>query len=132
MQTNKKLTIEHCIQFAQSKNGKCNSLIYLNNETNMLWECEYGHIWKACFGRIKNNNSWCPVCAKNKQRLNIQECIDFANRKSGICLSKEYINCEGELEWQCKQGHIWKAKFTSIKHNKTWCPYCAGVAKGTI
>jgi len=36
----KKRTLEYAIKLASDNNGKCLSKIYINNETDMEWECE--------------------------------------------------------------------------------------------
>lgn len=38
-----KLTIEDCKKFAESKQGKCLSNIYVNNHSLLLWKCIEGH-----------------------------------------------------------------------------------------
>ena len=48
--------------------------------------------------------------------------------KIDTCASK-YINKEIKLEWQCKEGHIWKATPGCVKHQNQWCPYCFGKYK---
>src|SRR3989344_4481201 len=52
------------------------------------------------------------------------ELQEIARGKGGRCLSKNYVNIFTELEWQCKKGHIWKAKPHDIKRG-TWCPVCS-------
>ena len=39
----------------------------------------------------------------------IEDMRKFAERKEGLCLLTEYINRRDPLEWQCKEGHKWKA-----------------------
>lgn len=55
---------------------------------------------------------------------NLEEMQEIAKNNGGKCLSKNYINISTELEWQCKEGHIWKAKPHDIKRG-TWCPVCS-------
>jgi len=45
------------------------------------------------------------------------------NRR-GLCLSKEYVNTNTKLEWQCAEGHTWLARPTDLISNE-WCPPCA-------
>jgi len=56
----------------------------------------------------------------------LKELQQIAKNRGGNCLSIDYINSTTKLEWQCEEGHIWKAKPADIKTSKTWCPYCAG------
>lgn len=52
--------------FVQKLNGKCKSLNYTNNETNLEFECENGHHFLESWSDIKNSLRWCPYCSKNK------------------------------------------------------------------
>ncbi len=117
-----KLTIEECREYAKSKGGKCLSKEYIDSRTKMKWQCKEGHIWKANFNSIKSGK-WCPYCA-NCAKLTIEDCQEYAKSKGGKCLSKEYVNSQTKIEWQCKEGHIWKANFNKVKSGR-WCPFCA-------
>lgn len=48
---------------------------------------------------------------------------EFAAKKEGICLSKEYHNCRTKLLWQCKLEHQWEAQPRKIVEG-SWCPEC--------
>ena len=77
----KRLSLEDCHRMAESKGGKCLSLIYINSLTPMKWycdKCEYE--WKAHFNSIKNINTWCPKCAGCVKHT-IEDCINYAESK---------------------------------------------------
>lgn len=59
---NKKLTIQHACDLAAKKNGKCLSIIYINTQTNLDWQCEFKHEWPATYSNIRKNK-WCPYCS---------------------------------------------------------------------
>jgi len=63
---NRKHTISDCQAYAESKDGRCKSVVYVNNHTKLLWECKLGHLWEAIFHSIKDNKSWCPHCKSSK------------------------------------------------------------------
>ena len=122
-------SIEECHNIAKERGGKCLSKEYVNTNTKMNWECKEGHIWKTAFGSMKCQNSWCLECGKissaNKRRGSIEECHNIAKERGGKCLSKEYVNTNTKMNWECKKGHIWEAAFGHIKHSKSWCPTCS-------
>jgi hypothetical protein len=118
-----KLTIEEMQEIARNKEGKCLSKIYINANINLLWECKLGHKWLANANRIKNSNDWCPICSKNK-KLTIEEMQKIAIEREGKCISKNYINCDTKLLWECQYGHQWMALPKSIKYDNNWCPVC--------
>lgn len=106
---------------AYQRGGKCLSDAYVNAKTKMLFECRNGHQWEASPTNLKKG-TWCPLCVgKNKT---IEDMNEIANKRGGLCLSKNYCNNHTNLEWQCAEGHIWKAIFSNIKRG-TWCPVCA-------
>jgi thiol-disulfide isomerase/thioredoxin len=124
-----RLTIEEMQRIAENREGLCLSKKYIDANTKLKWQCKEGHIWEATPGKIKWGR-WCPHCAHNV-RLNIEEMQELAKSRGGTCASDNYVNNRIKLQWQCKEGHIWKAEPSSIKQG-TWCPYCAGVVKHTI
>lgn len=48
----------------------------------------------------------------------------LAESRNGKCISKEYINSQTKLVWECELGHQWKAKPNNIKSSNSWCPHC--------
>ena len=62
----KKGTIEDMHELAISRKGKCLSGEYINAKVALLWECSEGHQWSATPDTVKNQESWCPICARNK------------------------------------------------------------------
>ena len=108
----KRLTIEQCHEFAESKGGKCLSTEYKNNNTKMNWKCSKNHIWSANFNSIKNKRRWCPSYGNTK--LTIEERHEFAKTKSGLCLSEGYVNAYTKMSWQCSENHIWNATFHNL------------------
>jgi len=111
---------------AESRNGKCLSNTYINNQANLLWECNKGHHWKATAANIKRGK-WCPECGGSK-KLTINEMHSLAKRGGGKCLSGIYINSQTPLLWECNKGHRWKAIPNSIKRGP-WCRKCKGLEK---
>jgi len=53
----------------------------------------------------------------------------LALRKSGLCISNEYINAKTKLNWRCAQGHEWEATPNSIQKG-SWCPVCSRTRAG--
>jgi hypothetical protein len=49
-------------------------------------------------------------------------CID----NGGRCLENNYLGWRLKHKFQCKKGHIWYAKPSSITSTKSWCPSCKG------
>ena len=128
---NLKGTLEECQILAKSRKGKCLSEVYLNNRTDMKWECELGHIWDTPFDGIKYYKTWCPECSGNK-KYTLEYCMRIAAAKGGKCLSKKYDGKDAPLLWECSCGYRWETSLHSLTSMKSWCPSCAGCAKHTI
>ena len=60
------LTIGEMVEIAKSRGGKCLSRTYINSKTKLKWLCAKGHSWHATPFSIKNRQSWCPVCNRNR------------------------------------------------------------------
>lgn len=114
-------------QLAKERGGKCLSKQYINNKTDLEWECSKGHRWKATPAKIRNKGTWCPACAGSK-RLTIGDMQETANAHGGKCLSIKYYNVSTKLLWECAEGHRWEARPTDIRSG-TWCPSCANIRK---
>ncbi|ARF12380.1 hypothetical protein Klosneuvirus_5_50 [Klosneuvirus KNV1] len=56
----RKHTIDEMYQIAQSREGECLSITYINNKTKLTWICRKGHIWNARPDVIIR--SWCRTC----------------------------------------------------------------------
>lgn len=56
-------------------------------------------------------------------KLTIQEMQKLAKEHGGICLSEKYVNSHIKLEWQCKEGHVWKSMPYNVKNGR-WCQTC--------
>ena len=111
--------------YAKAKKGKCLSTEYKGVHSPLTWQCKKGHQWSTAFGSIKHGNTWCPHCS-NRAKLTIEQMQEIADKKGGKCLSKEYINVDTKLLWECKKGHQWKSIPYLIK-NGSWCPTCASI-----
>ena len=120
-------SLVECRLFADTKNGKCISDNYLNCDAAIEWECQNKHVWFASFYHVKNG-SWCPYCS-HKAKHTIEECNSFAISVGGKCLSVQYINNKSPLEWECEEGHRWKACFDSIRNCNSWCPVCKNIGR---
>jgi hypothetical protein len=54
-------------EHAETLAGRCLSTEYVNNKTNLSWECVEGHRWEATYNNVmsKGIRSWCPHCKGN-------------------------------------------------------------------
>ena len=113
---------------ATSRGGRLISTDWLGANARHSWECGNGHRWEATWSSIYTNKTWCPFCAgtrvNSSHRLAAMQ--KMAASRDGLLLSTEWVSSDHRYEWQCKDGHLWMALWSSISTNGTWCPTCAG------
>jgi len=110
---------------AIERGGKLLSDDFKDGSSKLLWECSEGHQWYASGSDVKNGKHWCPHCLGMIKT--IKDMHEYAAGNGGKCLSDVYVNSTKKLEWQCSEGHIWKATPQGISI-KRWCPVC-GIEK---
>ena len=121
-----RLTIDDMRAVAAERGGRCLSDKYVDNKTKLLWECKRGHRWKAQPNNVKHGQ-WCPYCVGKYK--SIEDMRRMAREKGGKCLSNTYVSAKTRLDWECGQGHQWRATPDSIKRG-SWCPICARLESG--
>ena len=104
----KRKTLGDAKRLAAERGGKCLSNEYINNATNMKWQCEKGHVWCTIYRNIRAGY-WCPGCRSRKHTIDDARLL--AKERDGECLSKEYINTNSKLLWRCSKGHEWPASY---------------------
>ena len=118
-------------EIAFNNGGICLSPTYVSQSVKLRFRCEKNHEWETIPAVIFNSH-WCPKCSSSKRglgrRLTINEMGQMAKERGGRCLSKEYINANTHLLWECNKGHQWNAIPNSIKRG-SWCPVCSKVKR---
>lgn len=124
-----KISLQDCIKYADIHGGKCISHEYKNNYTKLLWQCKNKHMWASNFHNMKDQQLWCRKCSHieltNKKRLTLNDCIKYAMKNGGLCLSKTYVNNITKMSWKCAKNHIWVASFSNLKNKSKWCRECS-------
>ncbi len=118
-------TIEKLKSIALNKGGKLLSDQYTDRNSYLLWECKYGHQWKARIIGIAFDRCWCPHCPR-WNKLSLQKVIEMTKAHGDKCLSKEYKNCWSLMEFECSKGHLYSKSVNNIKRG-LWCPVCGKV-----
>lgn len=120
-------SIQEMRQLARSRGGRCLSSGYRGRFVKLRWRCGKGHEWDATPDSLLNAGSWCPHCA-GRMRLDLREMKALARKRGGKCLSKEYVNSDTPLVWQCARGHTWRTRPYHVKAGH-WCKRCAAMDK---
>ena len=59
-----------------------------------------------------------------KKRKTLQEVKEYMGKERDILLSKEYINCNQELEVICPKGHRINISWKRFENGRR-CPHCS-------
>jgi len=126
-----RIDIKDMQSIAAHYGGKCLSKEYINSNSSLEWMCEKGHTWDADY-EIVRQGGWCVQCAKGqkKKEEQLEKIKALAEKKGGKCLSTEYINNKSRLEFECAEGHRWKAKPNNITASGSWCLICSSKQRG--
>jgi hypothetical protein len=130
MSSTPKYNLNHCKEWAFTKNGKCLSEKYTGSK-KLEWECEFGHKWMARFHHVRKG-TWCSICHKaklksgiNSIRLTKQEVERRLNKLGFEFLSAEYTNSLQKYTLKCSKGHIFDDKRLShIISGVVGCSFC--------
>jgi len=123
------ITLNDLKKIALARGGKCLSLSYKNPNTKMKWECAKGHRWEAISCSVRNMKTWCPMCA-GKKVINKKILQTIAKSHGGKLLSRIFKSSIDCYRFECKLGHIWKAKAGKVVNRGQWCRKCALIKNG--
>lgn len=115
-------TIEDIKELAKERGGACISENFLGMNQDLSFVCEKGHAWDSSPGNLIYQGQWCLKCA-GKEKGTIEEMRELAKSRGGKCLSEKYVNARTHLNWECADGHSWKATPGSVKYG-SWCGDC--------
>jgi len=92
-------------------------------------KCTQNHISHKSLDSLKNRTQ-CNTCSYNNRnahlRIDIKQVSKLAFDRGGKLISESYKNNNQILNWECKAGHQFTAKYNNVK-NGTWCPTCSRI-----
>ncbi len=59
-----------------------------------------------------------------KSKYVLADLKEWAEARSGKCLSKKYVRTIDKYLWECENGHQWEASWASLKYTGSWCKKC--------
>ena len=93
-----------------------------NTYTPTEWRCKIGHVWNTTYNHIYSGNG-CPKCAK-RVPLSEANYRELATQRGFVWLGPLLPpTTMTKTEWQCKNGHIWSARYNHISSGRG-CPEC--------
>lgn len=116
-----RITIDDLSEMVKKRGGVLLTDSIISLKSVIKIQCAYNHIWESQAANIRQGK-WCHECGGSKP-LNISVLHKLAEERGGRCLSTNYTNANDKYEWQCSEGHIWKAKYGNIYWGN-WCKQC--------
>ena len=123
--------VKYFVEVKSNSGCKLVSMKYINNSTNMNFICSCGKPFITSYAGFKDKNiRVCKECSAKLMRekfafdyFDVKQYIENYNFK---LLSKEYINCRGDLSIQCLTCNtVNKSSFSNFKIMIHKCPICA-------
>ena len=124
--------LEELISRAATKGIKVLSKKWLGVEHYYQVECQvclnrYEVVGSAFMSSKINGCRFCSLKQNyNKSTLTIDVPSDYAKKHKGKLLDSEYRNMHTTMTWQCKKGHLFKARFNNLVRKNQFCPTCEG------
>jgi len=111
---------------ATQRGGRCLEVVYIGSQAGHRFECKEGHVWSAKPYDVRNG-AWCLKCyhkdAGVARRTPVAKLDAHAKALGGKLITRVSLGSRSKCEWECKNGHRWKAPANSILQG-TWCPEC--------
>jgi len=131
-----RIKIEKWIKFKNYvesvSNTKLLSTEYVNNSTEMSFECECGNTFERTLAKFKDRGAHkCRKCSRismaNKQTFSYEYVNNYISENTGCTLlSTEYTGQRQALSLLCECGREFTTNFDTIKNkNKKLCNVCA-------
>lgn len=116
-------------ELANEKGGKCLSVNYVDNLTELEFECKQGHIWKTTPKMIKRGH-WCHYCAGNVRKSfdDVQKTVEL---KKGTILEGNYVNNRSKFLIKCEKDHKFSTNYHELASGR-WCLRCSRLFPLTI
>ncbi len=97
---------------------------------HIKWKCEClvcGSIVEPRYATVQSKGAGCTVCRYKKVRdfhaFTLEDVNEVVLQRGGKVISKEYINSESPMDFECSKGHSFTNRFSHIKRGQ-WCPTC--------
>ena len=103
---------------------------YINQRTKVTIRCKKHNLIFELVPYVLLQGIGCGKCSKeNIETKRSDETLlkirNYVKKLEGKCLSKEYVNNEKNLQFECKYGHKFKESWSDVKNSLRWCPKCS-------
>jgi len=102
---------------------------YSNARTDITLICK-NHNIEITKSPYEFKISGCHLCSKDKKKElhsknQIIEITKYVSKLGGKLISKDYVNNESNLKFECKEGHVFFESWSNVKNSLRWCKECS-------
>lgn len=115
-------TFERLEKIVERRGGRVLASDFDGWSSRLDFECKTGHRWNALASSVLLGQ-WCAKCYHESKGPGIGALQKFAEKRSALCLSKEYKTARTPYLWRCVNGHEFKLSFSSASEG-SWCHAC--------
>jgi hypothetical protein len=92
-------------------------------------KCAHGHEWDPQWNIVVQKGSWCRICTskgRKPRKGSLEDCIELAAAKGGLCLSETFVSTTSPMIWKCGDPthKPWKTRMSHIREG-SWCRPCS-------
>ena len=103
---------------------------YFNQRTPITLKCKRHNNFISKEPHVFLRGHGCDMCSKEEASLKLsistlEEIKEYVSKFNGTCLSKDYVNNEAKLDFECEVGHKFKKSWSAVKNSLRWCPKCS-------
>lgn len=94
------------------------------NEKVVFKHVVCGNLFESSLHTIfsAKNSIHCPACSKHKVGSQ-DEAVSYAKTNGGKLVEWVEWN-SAKSKWMCNKGHVWRASWSRIRRDKSWCGKC--------
>ncbi len=109
--------------------AKTRGYVWLGPEVKSItvktyWRCPSGHTWHSSYESVSRGRQ-CSKCI----RRGPQDYHGLAQRRGFLWVGEIVADTKTPTEWQCSNGHRWKASYNNILKG-SGCPHCREYVNG--
>lgn len=99
------------------------------SQKKVSWKCEKNHSWKAIIASRALNGNNCPICSNQRILKGFNDLgtlhRELASEAYGWDPSTILAGTNKQLDWKCKNSHIYSAPANRRISGESGCPYCS-------
>jgi len=131
----KSRTMEDIYKLCKEKNWTCLDTKYINNATNMWYQCNVCSFKFSLRYANSKGRKGCPRCTKGVYKYTLEEASQVGEKRGFKLLETEYKRSDIPMQWQCVEcDYTWYTSLANVNrdYRGKGCPNCNGIPEYTL